>query len=108
VLTFVDRMAKGQSEESNEDQTVGKQLRVMSVEQGPKKSKVKLDPQTDDIYTYIYIYIHIYIYIYVYIAQSSSGVGYNNAPPYSCISPTILLEITTLRSSICLQRFQVR
>lgn len=31
MLTSVDRIAKGQSEESDEDQTVRKQLRVMSV-----------------------------------------------------------------------------
>lgn len=38
VLTFMGRTAKGQSRELNEDQTAGKQLRVMSVDQDPSNA----------------------------------------------------------------------
>lgn len=38
VLTFTDRTAKGQLEESNEDQTVVKRLRVMSVDHDPSNA----------------------------------------------------------------------
>lgn len=35
MLAFLDRTVKGQTEESNEDQTVAKRLRVMSVNHDP-------------------------------------------------------------------------
>lgn len=92
MLTFVDRIDKGQSEESNEDQTVGKQLSVMAVDHDPSNAcsddiqinsvsqrrrgfnetlnvnvAFLADPRSSRTHRQ---YIDIYIYMNIYTAQT--------------------------------------